>query len=94
MLPITRSPPQRPEEAVEIPRAVKDRLGLDDDRSWIVLTEANAFFWPGPDLRFVPDRGPDSAAYGSLPPKLFRLVRDRFLALRQRRGAGIVPRTE
>jgi len=37
--------------AVEISHETKRRLGLDDDRSWIVLTEANRFAWPGPDLR-------------------------------------------
>ena len=43
-------PPHDPEAAVEIPLATKMRLGLDDDRSWIILTEANRFTWPGPDL--------------------------------------------
>jgi hypothetical protein len=51
VLPITHAPPSDPNLAVEIPAAVKRRLGLDDERSWVVLTEANRFIWPGPDLR-------------------------------------------
>jgi hypothetical protein len=47
----THSPPQRPEDAIEIPPATKQRLRLDSERSWIVITEANEFVWPGPDLR-------------------------------------------
>ena len=31
--------------------ATKRRLGLDDARSWIMVTEGNRFAWPGPDLR-------------------------------------------
>ena len=39
VLPITHSPPGNPDDAIEIPHAAKLRLGLDHDRSWIVLTE-------------------------------------------------------
>ena len=70
------------------------RLGLDGDRSWVVVSEANAFLWPGPDLRFAAGKGPDSAAYGFLPPGFFRVVRDRFLAVDRKRKAAIVARTE
>lgn len=48
VLPVTHAPPSVPELAVEIPAAPKRRLGLDDERSWVVLTEANRFLWPGP----------------------------------------------
>jgi len=44
--PITHAPPDNPEEAVEIPADIKARLGLDGDRSWIVITEINRFDWP------------------------------------------------
>jgi hypothetical protein len=30
---------------------VKRHLGLDEDRSWIVVSEGNEFAWPGYDLR-------------------------------------------
>ena len=69
-------------------------LGLDDERSWVIVSEGNDFVWPGPDLRFLPGRGPESAAYGFLPPLVFRVVRDRFLARYQRRQVGLVTRTE
>jgi hypothetical protein len=37
--PITHSMPTAPEAAVEIPAATKRRLGLDDARSWGVVSE-------------------------------------------------------
>jgi hypothetical protein len=52
VLPITHSPPPDPADAIEIPTETKKRLGLDTDRSWVVITEANEFLWPGPDLLF------------------------------------------
>lgn len=93
-LPITHSPPVSGDDAVELPAPVKARLGLDSDRSWVAVTEANVFNWPGPDLRFVAGSGPESAAYGFLPPGLFRIIRDRFLAADQNRKATVVRRTE
>jgi hypothetical protein len=94
VLPVTHTPPQSPTEGVELPTAAKRRLGLDEERSWVVTSEANVFLWPGPDLRFLPGQGPESAAYGVLPPDVFRVVRDRFLAGLQARRAATVPRTE
>jgi len=93
-VPITHTAPEVLGEAIEIPAVIKARLGLDTERSWIVLNEANDFFWPGPDLRFLPGMGPESSVYGFLPPGFFRMVRDRFLALRRERIAALVRRTE
>ncbi len=70
-LPITHSPPIANEPAIEIPAPVMTRLSLDAERSWIVLSEANIFAWPGPDLRILSGKGPESAAYGFLPPAFF-----------------------
>jgi len=53
--------------AVEIPHATKQRLGLDDSRSWIVTREYNRFTWPGPDIR--PDERGD-VVLGLLPARL------------------------
>lgn len=92
LLPVTHRPPD--DEAIEIPPVTKMRLGLDAERSWIVLTEINAFLWPGPDLRFLPGKGPESAVYGYLPPRLLQAVRDRVLALRRARRLAVVARTE
>jgi hypothetical protein len=45
-------------------------LGLDEPRSWVVLTEANRFPWPDPDLRPAywrqRDRALRPAALGAL----------------------------
>ncbi len=58
-----------------------------------MITEVNEFLWPGPDLR--PVSGSDrSIVYGVLPPRLFEVVRDRFLARAERSGAVRVRRTE
>jgi hypothetical protein len=51
VLPVTHRPPESSAAAIELPTAVKRHLGLDDERSWVVLTESNQFAWPGPDLR-------------------------------------------
>ena len=94
VLPITHSQPNDPALALEVPPATKQRLGLDGERSWIVLSEANRFVWPGPDLRPAIAGDSNSIAYGLLPEKLFLQMRDRFLALLQRASAHAVRRTE
>ncbi|MEO9163339.1 MAG: hypothetical protein ABI349_13235 [Casimicrobiaceae bacterium] len=94
VLPITHSPPQLPDEGIEPPQTTKTRLGLDSERSWIIVSEGNDFAWPSPDLRFPPGQGPESAAYGFLPPLVFRAVRDRFLARYQGRKVNLVSRSE
>lgn len=78
VLPITHAPPAEPAMAVEIPLSVKQHLGLDDHRSWILVSEGNEFVWPGYDLRSRPHT--DRCDYGFLPPKLFKEVREAFLA--------------
>jgi hypothetical protein len=94
VLPITHSPPANPADALEIPTAIKARLALDGERSWIMITEANEFVWPGPDLRPVPGRDTSTIAYGPLPPRFFAHVRDKFLERDQREKSGRVNRTE
>lgn len=94
VLPITHSSPPDMTFAVEIPKITKDRLGLDDERSWVILTEANRFTWPGPDLR--PSRGGDmeSVAYGLLPYGLAEEIRLRFISLLKARRTRVVSRTK
>ncbi len=55
----------------------KARLGLDEARSWIVLTESNRFTWPGLDLRAVDS---ETGYYGALPA-LFAEVKRRLVAI-------------
>lgn len=78
VLPITHSPPTDPASAVEIPLPVKRHLGLDDDRSWIVVGEGNEFLWPGYDLRKLPHA--DRYDYGFLPPRFYNQVLETFIA--------------
>lgn len=92
VLPVTHARPLDTESAVEIPAATKRRLGLDEDQSWIVVTECNVFAWPGPDLRFARGQGPESVAYGLLPARLFEMVRERFLAMNEKAKAIFVGR--
>lgn len=94
VLPVTHSAPQDTKLAVEIPSRVKERLGLDAARSWVVLSEWNEFAWPGPDLRRAPGGNEHSVVYGMLPPGLFNSIRNLFLSLTARGSAQRVPRTE
>lgn len=94
VLPVTHTPPGNGAPAIEIPRATKLRLGLDDARSWIVLNEANRFIWPGPDIRPFDTPQGRTISYGFLPPGFFRAVRDRFLALDAAAKTRPVSRTE
>lgn len=91
VLPITHSPPSNPDDAIEIPPATKRRLGLDDERSWIVLTESNRFVWPGPDMRPVDS---DTGYFGPLPPALFAEVKRRFVELAKAQRHRATPRSE
>lgn len=92
VVPITHRFPARPEAAVEIPRAIKVHLGLDDDRSWVVVDEVNTFAWPGFDLR--PIRGSkDQYAYGFLPPRFFAAILERFERIRSQRASSATERT-
>ncbi len=68
VVPVTHSQPESSSAALELPLSVKQHLGLDTERSWVVLSESNLFDWPGPDLRRVGDRDDSSVAYGLLPP--------------------------
>jgi hypothetical protein len=94
VLPISHTPPSNPSLAVEIPAATKRRLELDAERSWVVLTEANRFVWPGPDLRPLQPGDAGSVAYGPLPYRLFEDIRLKFIAVLKASAARTVQRTE
>ncbi|MBM6594631.1 hypothetical protein [Microvirga pudoricolor] len=79
--PITHSAPRDPSRAVEIPLRVKRHLGLDHDRSWVVLDELNRFVWPGFDLYPIPGGRPGQYDFGFLPPILFERIIEGILAL-------------
>lgn len=75
--PVAHTAPEKANDAVEIPANVKKQLGLDEDRSWIVVTELNRFIWPGPDVRPAPETG--APFYDALPDWLFERVRSGIL---------------
>lgn len=94
VLPVIHSAPADPADALEIPLPTKQRLGLDSDRSWVVLTEANDFVWPGPDLRPAVSGDLSSVAYGMLPPVFIKALRERLTDRWRKAGAKAVSRTE
>jgi hypothetical protein len=94
VLPVTHTQPRHAGEAVELSRLTKQRLGLDDARSWVILNEVNRFLWPGPDLRPIPATATGRFDYGLLPPGLYRTIRERFLICARAQRLKVVPRTE
>ena len=81
--PITHTPPANPDLAIEIPAKVKSHLGLDSERSWIILDDFNEFVWPGYDLRTIMGK-PGSYDYGFLPPMFFKQIVSKILELRHK----------
>lgn len=81
--PITHTSPTDPEVAIEIPAKVKAHLGLDEERSWIILDDFNDFAWPGYDLRAISGK-PGVYDYGFLPPAFFKQIVNRILELRHK----------
>ena len=94
VLPVTHSPPRNLADAIEIPQDTKTRLGLDGERSWIVLTEWNEFSWPGPDIRIVSGGDERTVAYGYLPAKFFARLQAAFVAMVKKESGQRVARTE
>lgn len=83
--PITRKKPKNPDEAIALTAATRRRLGLGSEPNWIMATELNSFYWPGPDLRLT-TRG--SVAYGELPAVVFEALKRKILDA----GARNLPR--
>ena len=90
VLPITHSPPDDSAGAVEIPAPVKRHLGLDDDRSWVIVSEGNEFDWPGYDLRKIGSG--DRYDYGFLPPRFFDQIVTAFMAWHRANRAQLISR--
>lgn len=89
--PITHTPPRNANDAIALPVATQRRLGLDEERSWIVATEVNRFLWPGPDMRPISGR-PGEFAYGSLPRQIMLQLRQRIAELHRDRRFRMVQR--
>ena len=87
--PITHSPPSDPDRAIALTPATRRRLGLDEEKNWIMATEVNSFFWPGPDLMPV---STGQYAYGELPAVVFQALAQKILAAGER--VAEVPRSD
>jgi hypothetical protein len=72
--PITHTRPSAPDKAVELPIRTARRMGLDNEPQWVSTTDMNAFVWPGPDLRPVSGKGPESVVIGRAPSSLMRVI--------------------
>lgn len=94
--PITHTKPEIGRSCVEIPAPVKERLGLDEKRSWIMTDDLNVFTWPGPDIRPIPKSGKAGQrfAYGFLPASLTRNVLDQIRGHIHTKTAQPTRRTE
>ena len=92
VVPVTHTPPPDPAIALELPVAVKQHLGLDRKRSWVMLHEGNRFAWPGYDLRPIPGTT-GRYDYGYLPPRLFTTLVQRMQQVWQA-GRGEVVRRD
>jgi hypothetical protein len=68
-------------------------LGLDGERSWIILDDFNDFIWPGYDLRLVPGKS-GRYDYGLLPPVLFDKIIAKILDLQRQGKVFSTPRDE
>ncbi len=90
VLPVTHRPPDDATAVVEIPPAIKKHLGLDDQRSWVVVSEGDQFVWPGYDLRKAPNT--DRFDYGYLPPRFFKEVLAAFWAWHKAHKVTVTPR--
>lgn len=88
---ITHSPPASPKAAIEIPPRVKQHLGLDDARSWIVTAELNSVAWSDPGI--VPATR-SRWEYGFLPPRLVATLIERVREQQREQRLKIVDRIE
>jgi hypothetical protein len=89
--PITHRVPDAESIGKEIPPRIKHHLGLDHEKSWVVINEVNEFVWPGYDLRPIPGKH-DRIDYGFLPSKLFEGIKAAMLELAIKRGLRITSR--
>lgn len=91
ILPITHTPPSGKTVGIEIPAKVKEVLGLDDEPSWVIISEHNVDEWPNGGLSPV-QSGSDGFSYGYLPPKLFASIKARFLELAREKKSNTIRR--
>ena len=91
LLPITHTPPAGDTVGVEVPARVRQALSLDNAPTWVILSEHNVDAWPNGGLSPLPGQ-PDTFSYGFIPPKLFALIKTRFLELARSKKSRTVQR--
>ena len=89
--PITHTKPRDLSKAKEIPPEAKERLGLDHEKSWIILNDINQFTWIGPDIRPTPS---GEFAYGYLPPGLTKKTIEQIRDLARQKEIAVTDRDE
>lgn len=89
VLPITHASPNEDRAAIEIPPRIKNHLGLDAQRSWVICDEQNEFHWPGFDLERTPS---GASSFGAVPDAFLQKVRDLHHQVRRRGGLKSTPR--
>lgn len=91
--PITHSPPQQGESAIEIPYKVARHLRLDDDRMWIKTHEVNQFIWEEGRIPYgVTPTTDDRWSYGMLPEALGRKAHQQIAENAQQHSLAVVKR--
>lgn len=91
LLPITHTPPDGDTVGIEIPAKVRQAIGLDDEPSWIVVSEYNIDEWPNAGLSPLPGK-PGTFSYGFIPPGLFKAIKAKFLELARQGKSDVVRR--
>lgn len=94
VVPVTSRQPGNTDDGIEIPEATRRRLGLQEERCWILVSEVNRFFWLGPDLRPVEQPSGAFYRYGLLPASLFMQLKSAFLEQVRAKKLRAVPRPE
>ena len=80
LLPITHTAPSGDTVGIEIPAKVRAAIGLDDQPSWVIVSEHNVDEWPNAGLAPIPGQ-PGMFNYGFVPPGLFKQIKSKFLEL-------------
>ena len=91
LLPITHTPPTGDTVGIEIPQRVREALGLDDARSWVIVSDHNVDEWPSAGIQPLPGRQ-GVFSYGFVPPRLFAEIKARFVALAEQGRSARVRR--
>ncbi|WP_246725053.1 hypothetical protein [Beijerinckia sp. L45] len=89
LLPITQSQPIHPTIGIAIPSKIGRAIGLDEQPSWVVVSEYNVDEWPNAGLSAASSK---TFAYGYIPPGLFAAVKVAFLDLARQGAPGRINR--